>query len=142
MDSPFSRAAGRLVTGALIGLCVWAAMSAALPFLPTPVRFLFGWLIFTFGPGVAVAGRLTRSLDPLSRVIVVLGVGSAAAPVFVDLLGRANLISAFPYVAAALAGGGVVLLWRESGMGTSPRTSRADAVACAGLVALVIGLGA
>src|SRR3982074_2585701 len=115
MDSPFSRTAGRLLAGALIGVCVRAATRAALPFLPIPIRFLLGWLVFTFGPGVAVAGRLTRALDPLTRVIVVLGAGSAAAPVFVDVLGRANLISAFPYVAAALAGGGVMLLWRESG---------------------------
>ena len=141
MESRFSRAAGRFVAGALIGLCAWAPTSAALPFLPTPVRFLVGWLVFTFGPGVAVAGRLTRALDSLTRVVVVLGVGSAAAPVLVDVLGRLNLVPAFPYVAAALAGGGL-MFWRESGMETPPQISRADAAACAGLVTLVIGLGA
>ena len=31
-----------------------------------------------FGPGIAVAGRVTADLDPLRRVIVALGVGSAA----------------------------------------------------------------
>jgi hypothetical protein len=128
------------VAGALIGACAWAATSAALPFLPTPVRFLLAWFVFTFGPGVAVAGRLTRTLDPLTRVIVVLGVGSATAPILIDILGRANLIAAFPYVAAALAGGGL-MLWRERGREASPRTTPADAVACAVLVALVIGLG-
>ena len=62
--------------------------------------------MFTFGPGVVPAGRLTRDLDPLRRVIVVLGVGSAATPVLIDVLGRLNLIPIFPYVAFAMAGGG------------------------------------
>src|SRR5207245_5492621 len=72
----------RLFTiGALLGAGVWPALSVLLPFLPVPLRFLLAWCLFTFGPGVAVGGRLTRDLDPLQRVIVLLGIGSAATPI-------------------------------------------------------------
>ena len=95
----------RLFTiGALLGAGVWPALSVLLPFLPVPLRFLLAWFLFTLGPGLAVGGRLTRDLDPLQRVIVLLGVGSAATPVLIDLLGRMNFVAAFPYVAAALSG--------------------------------------
>src|SRR5439155_1896201 len=71
----------RLFTiGALLGAGVWPALSVSLPFLPVPLRFLLVWLLFTFGPGVATGGRLTRDLDPLQRVIVLLGICSAATP--------------------------------------------------------------
>src|SRR6185295_19904755 len=92
----------RLTAGALIGVGAWVAVSAALPFIPVPLRFLLGWLIFTFGPGIAIAGYLTRDLVPLRRVTVVLGVGSAVTPALIDVLGRMHLVPAFPYVAAAL----------------------------------------
>ena len=52
------------------------------------VVFLLAWFLFTFGPGIAITGPLTRALDPLRRVIVALGVGSAAAPVLINFLGR------------------------------------------------------
>lgn len=130
----------RLTAGALLGACAWPALGASLSCLPVPVRFLLGWFLFTFGPGVAVGGRLTRDLDPLHRVIVLLGIGSAATPVLIDVLGRMNLVPVFPYVVAALAGGGLAL-WRGRSI-TRTRTSGADAAACAALVALAAGLGA
>src|SRR5439155_7777184 len=90
---------------------------------------------------IAVAGGLTRDLDPLGRVIVALGAGSAATPVLIDVLGRAHLIPAFPYVAAVLASAGLAV-WRDRSLDTRVRTPRTDAPACAALVALAVGLGA
>lgn len=130
----------RLVAGVLAGACAWPAVSASLWLLPLPARFLVTWLLFTFGPGMAVAGRLTRDLDPLRRLIVVLGAGSAAAPVLIDVLGRLNLVPAFPYIVAAFTGGGLAL-WRDRSSSQPARVSWADATACAALVALAVGLG-
>ncbi len=79
----------RLMAGVLIGAATWPALHAVMSWLPEPLRFLLGWWLFTFGPGLALSGRLTRDLDPLRRIIVALGVGSAAAAVLIDLLGRA-----------------------------------------------------
>jgi hypothetical protein len=125
----------------LLGVCAWPALSAELPFLPLPVRFPLGCLLLTFSPGIAVAGRLTDDLDPSGQIIVALGVGSAATPVLIDVLGRVHLIPAFPYVAAALAGAGLAGC-RDRSFNTRPPTLRADAAACAALVALAVGLGA
>ena len=116
----------RLVAGVLAGACAWPAVSASLWLLPLPARFLVTWLLFTFGPGMAVAGRLTRDLDPLRRLIVVLGAGSAAAPVLIDVLGRLNLVPAFPYIVAAFTGGGLAL-WRDRSSSQPARVSWADA---------------
>jgi hypothetical protein len=131
----------RLIAGMLLGAAAWPALHAALPWLPVPIRFLLGWWLFTFGPGVAAAGRLTRDLDPQRRVIVVLGVGSAATAVLIDLLGRAHLMPLFPYVAAAMAGGGLAL-WNAGNTATSPRTSKGDLIVAAALVTLAAGIGA
>src|SRR6266496_4448588 len=97
----------RLITGVLVGAAAWPALHAVLPRVPELIRFLLGWWIFTFGPGIAVSGYLTRDLDPLRRVIVALGVGSAAAAVLIDLLGRAHLVPLFPFAAAAMMGVGL-----------------------------------
>src|SRR5437867_1864783 len=135
--SPLTR---RLAIGALLGVLGWLIVSRALPFLPFPVAFLLGWLVFTFGPGCALGWRLTRDLEPLSRGIVLLGIGSAATPVLIDLLGRAHLVPIFPYVAAALAGSGLAA-WNDP----SDRVARMDAkdaVAATGLIALALALGA
>src|SRR2546422_9700356 len=110
----------RLAAGALVGAAAWLLVSALLPWLPAPVRFLLGWFLFTFGPGVAVAGRLTRDLDGLRRMIVLLGVGSAATALLIDILGRVNLVPTFPYVAAALTGSGLTA-WRD-GLNQRSRT--------------------
>src|SRR5947208_2354302 len=83
------------------------------------VRFLLAWFIFTFGPGIATTGRLTRNLDLLRRVIVALGVGTAAAPLLIDVLGRLHLVPIFPYLAAALTIGGLTL-WRRNPYRTCP----------------------
>src|SRR5207253_1666549 len=105
-------------------------------------RFVCGWMLFTFGPGAALSERLTRDLNPLTRVIISLGVGSVGVPVLIDLLGRAQLIPAFPYVAGALAGGGAVALWSSREAGSTRAVAWADAAACAALVILAAGLGA
>src|SRR4051794_17519829 len=112
LDSIATRRLAALAAGAL----AWPLLNLALPLLPTPIRFLIAWFLFTFGPGVAIAGRLTRDLDGLRRVIVILGAGSAATPVLIDVLGRAHLVAAFPYLAAGLAIAGIVLaVGRPSG---------------------------
>src|SRR5712691_4247532 len=107
--------------------------------MPLLVRFLLAWFIFTFGPGIAITGRLTRNLDLLRRLTVALGVGTAAAPLLINLLGRLHLVPAFPYLAAALTIGGLTL-WRRHPT-DSARTSWGDLGACAALVALAIGVG-
>jgi hypothetical protein len=130
----------RVLSGVSVGAFAWLALSASLSVLPPSVRFLIAWLIFTFGPGIAIAGCLTRDHDSLHRVIVALGVGSAATPLLIDALGRLHLVPVFPYVAAALAGVGLSL-WRAKLADGSPPTSWGDAAACAALVALAVGLG-
>jgi len=102
------------------------------------VLFLLGWFLFTFGPGIALTGRLTRDTDVLRRVIVALGVGSAAAPLLIDILGRLHLVPAFPYLAIALGGFG---LWLSRGGDSTPRADRRDIVASAALVGLAVMLG-
>lgn len=131
----------RLITGAALGASAWLLARVVLPFLPIPARFILGWLLFTFGPGAAVAGRLTRDIDPWRRVIVLLGVGSAATPVLIVVLGRAHLLPAFPYVAAALAGAGLAG-WRLGSDERAAPTPRADIAAYLALLALALGLGA
>src|SRR5262245_55207460 len=103
MLHPWSRAS-RLTVGGLAGAGAWPLVGIAAPWLPEPLRFLIGWFVFTIGPGFVVAAAVSRDLDALTRVILMLAAGSAAAPVLVDLLGRAHLLAAFPYVASALAG--------------------------------------
>src|SRR4029453_1418067 len=97
----------RVIAGVLVGAAAWPALHAVLPRLPELIRFLIGWWLFTFGPGIAVSGRLTADLDPLRRMIIALGVGSAAAAVLIDLLGRLHLVPLFPYTAAAMMGAGL-----------------------------------
>ncbi|PWT79877.1 MAG: hypothetical protein C5B57_13155 [Blastocatellia bacterium] len=125
-----------MIAGAALGAGAWLALHAPLSLLPIWIRFLLGWLLFTLGPGIAVGSRLTRDLDPLRRVIVLLGIGSAAAPVLIHTLGRLNLVSVFPYVAAALVGAGLAI--RDHG---EEKLSRSDVLACAGLVSLTVILG-
>src|ERR1700675_744053 len=105
------------------------------------VLFLLAWFIFTFGPGIAITGRLTRDLDPLRRVVVALGVGTAAAPVLINFLGRLHLVPLFPVVALVVGGVGLWLSRGRSGnvgrvlldpaIGNPARTSRGDLLACA-----------
>lgn len=124
----------------MLGVCAWLALRIALPLFPVSARFLIAWLVFTFGPGAFAGARLTSDLDPLRRTIVLLGLGSAAAPVLIDLLGRLHLLAAYPYVALALGGVGLSL-WRPSGAWASNRPSRADLGACILLVILALGTG-
>jgi hypothetical protein len=99
------------------------------------VVFLLAWFIFTFGPGSAITARLTRHLDPLRRIVLALGAGTAATPVIINLLGRLHLIPAFPYLAVGLA----VLGWWLS-RGDRVSTERGDLIACAALAVLALGL--
>src|SRR5262252_7022394 len=96
--------ASRLIIGGLAGACAWPLVRIAVPWLPEPLRFLTGWFLFTIGPGFVVTAALSREFDVLTRVILMLAAGTAAAPVLIDLLGRAHLLAAFPYAASALAG--------------------------------------
>lgn len=133
----------RLTAGAIAGALAWPVLDAALPGLPEAARFFLGYLVFTFGPGVAVAGFVGRALDPLRRAIVVVGAGGAAAAALVNLLGRVGLIPAFPYVAAACAGAGLLAWnWPAAAAGERPRTPRGDLAAAAALALLAAGIGA
>jgi hypothetical protein len=109
------------------------------------VIFLLAWFIFTFGPGIAITGRLTRDLDALRGVIVALGVGSAAAPLLIDILGRLHLVPLFPYLAVALAAFGLWLSRRPAdaavGSTNDGAASWGDLAACIALVGLAVGLG-
>lgn len=131
----------RLIGGALLGATGWAVLALALPVVPSPVGFVLAWFVFTFGPGIAMTGYLTRDLDRVRRVITALGAGTAATPVLIDCLGRVHAVPAFPYVAAAMAGGSV-WLWRGQRDDRTAHMSARDMAACAALVALAIGLGA
>jgi hypothetical protein len=130
------------------------------------VLFLLAWFIFTFGPGITITGRLTRDLDPLRRITVALGVGSAAAPVLINLLGRLHLVPAFPFLAVALGvlglwtsrrthlrhpagdstwgppSGGPIRLEPDPTVNLKPDpTVKRDLIACAAIVSLAVGLG-
>ncbi len=143
---PSASYALRLATGAVLGALAWPVIRAALPQLPEAVRFFTGWLLFTFGPGVVIAGAISRTCDPLRRTIVILGSGSAVTALLINLLGRADLIPAFPYLTAASAGAGFAV-WNRPARGTAvtglaTRTARGDALACAGLCLLAAAIGA
>src|SRR5262245_28864019 len=139
MLHPSSRAS-RLTIGGLAGACAWPLVGIAAPWLPEPLRFLAGWFVFTIGPGFVVTAALSRDLDAVTRLILMLAAGTAAAPVLVDLLGRAHLLSAYPYLAAALAGACAASSVGESR--GSRRVETGDAIVCAAVVALAATLGA
>jgi hypothetical protein len=131
----------RALAGALAGIIMYAGLAWVLPALPPAIRFSCLWLLFTFGPGAALGICLTRTLDPLTRGIILLGLGSAAAAIAIDLLGRIDLLGTFPYVAAALAGSAMAV-WRGSGSAAPGRTPRSDLAACSAVVALSLATGA
>ena len=134
----------RLTVGGLLGACAWPVVHVAAQRLPEPLRFLLGWFVFTIGPGFLVAGFVSRHLDTLRRVIIALAAGSAATPVLIDLLGRLQLVPAFPFVACALAGAGLAA-WRLAPAPSGEDAARAtngDALACAALIAMAAGIGA
>ena len=142
--SPVSSLGSRLTIGGVLGVCAWPFLHAAAPWLPEPLRFLLGWFVFTIGPGFVVAGGVSRAMRTVPRAIVVLAAGTAATPVVIDLLGRAQLLAAFPYVACACAGAALVA-WRSSVVAVDEavaREARRDAIACALLLTLAAGLGA
>ncbi len=133
---------GHVVLGAFLGVCGWAALRVLLPSLPNLLRFVVTFGLFTCGPGAALASRITRGLDRLVRLIVLIAAGTAAAPVLIDLLGRFNLLPAFPFVAAALAGGALAT-WRPGAQRrTAAPASRSDLAACLLIVAVALGTGA
>ena len=130
-----------LIAGTILGACAWLVIDVVLAGLPMPLRFAVAWFLFTFGPGVVLAGHLTRGLDSFRRAIVVLGVGSAATALLIDVLGRLNLIPIFPYVSLALAGAGIADWTFGKGESRGGRMPRQALAACSVLVAMTIGLG-
>jgi hypothetical protein len=127
--------------GAALGACSWIILSRLLPLIPLPLRFVVAWLTFTWGPGAVAGARLTRHLPAVDRLIVVLGFGSAAVPIVVDLLGRMDWLAAFPFVAMGLTGAGVALWSSPSQTAQEPMSWR-DMACCAILVVLASGIGA
>jgi len=131
----------RLALGAVLGAAAWPLLSAALPAVPELLRFLLAFGLFTLGPGMALGWWLTRDLDNLSRVIVLLGVGGAAAALLIDGLGRVHLVPAFPYLATACVGAGLAA-WSSARTQVRARTSSTDLAIAGALVVLAAGLGA
>ena len=136
-----SRVVLRCALGAVLGAIAWLVLSRLLPHVPLPLRFAIASLAFTWGPGAVVGARLTRDLPAIDRAIVMLGLGSAVAPVIVDLLGRMHWLAAFPFVATAMTGAGIAL-WPSRSRKAAEPISWADVACCAILVALACGLGA
>jgi hypothetical protein len=66
------------------------------------LRFFLAFLLFTFGPGAFFGLWITQSLDTPRRIVVLLGIGTAATAVLIDILGRLGWLGAFPYVAIAM----------------------------------------
>ena len=139
--SSFQSVSLRVLGAAVLGACAWPLLRAGLQLLPFPLRFLCAWGLFTFGPGVAVAGLLIRPLDPLRRAAIVLGVGSAAAPVLINLLGRLHAVEAFPFLSAAFSAGGLALWLSRTDINHGPGW-RTDLVAALVLVLFALSLGA
>src|SRR2546421_85591 len=82
----------RLTIGGLLGAGAWPLLAAGARWVPEPLQFLIGWFVFTIGPGFVVAGAVSRRLDRMTRVVVLLAAGSAAAPGVIDLLGRSHTV--------------------------------------------------
>jgi hypothetical protein len=112
------------------------------------LRFALAFVVFTFGPGACIGLWLTRKLDAPRRVVVLLGVGSAATAVLIDLLGRIGWLAVFPYIAIATTVG-AILLWHKGravdAASSEPAWHNAwgasDLVSCAIIVALALGTG-
>jgi len=107
------------------------------------LRFSVAFLIFTFGPGAACGLWFTRALSTSQRLIVLLGIGSAAAAVLIDLLGRLGQLALFPYCAAILCVAAIAL-WRPSRFDAPVRSDEwtaRDLVACAVVIVLAVALG-
>jgi hypothetical protein len=136
-----SSSAVRVTVGALSGVCAWPVLAILLRLLPLPLQFLLAWLVLTFGPGAAIGALLADNVDPLRRVVTLLGFGSAATPLLVVFLGRAHALELYPFVAVALAGIGIAC-WRPSAQEGSNSTSYTDWCACAALVLIAAGTGA
>ena len=142
--SPVSSLGSRLTIGGVLGVCAWPILRGVAPWLPEPLRFFLGWLVFTIGPGFVAAGMVSRRIGAVPRAIVVLAAGTAATPVLIDLLGRAHLLGAFPYVACACTGAALAA-WRPTAVEVdagAARDRRRDAIACAALLLLAAALGA
>jgi hypothetical protein len=75
------------------------------------------------GPGVVVAWRLTQRADPLERTIIPLGAGLVTAGAVAHLLGTFGALRVFPWLAAALTGVAVSLLWERLSV-QDPRAQR------------------
>ena len=119
----------------------WPLLRDVLPSCLRSSGFLLAYAIFTLGPGMVVGWRLTRDLDPFSRVVVLLGAGSAITALLIDVLGRVHFVAAFPYATSAMVGAGVAL-WTERRPPSASRIERADLWIAAALVTLAAGLGA
>jgi len=133
----------RIALGSIAGALAWPLIGAGLPYAPEPLRFWIAWALFTFGPGVLVAGLLARELDTLRRVIVLLGTGSAVSPLLIDILGRTGQVPAFPFIATALCGAGLALWSAAPADGVRPaRTPRGDIYAAAVVLLVTAALGA
>jgi hypothetical protein len=124
--------------GAAVGLLVWQVLALTFPHTPLVVRFSIAFLLFTYGPGAAVASTVLARTDLLTRAILSCSIGLAAAAVLAEVLAPLGLITLFPSLAAALAGAATMFWWVK---GETPGGDRRTWLAAAAVVVLALVLG-
>lgn len=122
------------------GMLGWLAWLQLLPSAPVELRAVVALLVFVLGPGVAVAGPLTRHADRLEAAIVPLGAGLVTAATAAFVLGWSGASTFFPWLSAALTGLGVRSRLRHGGGVACP--DRRAIVAGLLVAALAAGVGA
>ncbi|MCC7007332.1 MAG: hypothetical protein IT184_00800 [Acidobacteria bacterium] len=130
-------APARAAVGGLAGAAGWFALQPVLAVMPPAVRFFTGWILFTFGPGLAITAPLTRGDDRLRQTVLALGVGAAASAAIADVLGRLHLAAWFP-VSTFACGGAAAAVWRRP---SARKIERADIAAATAIVAIALLTG-
>ena len=132
------KTAAAVCVGAALGLLAWHAFALTLPRVPLVVRFVVAFVLFTFGPGAALISALASRTDLVARGVLSCSVGLAAAPVVAEILASAELVTLFPSIAAAMAGGATMFWWAR---GEGARPERRTWVATITIVVLAVVLG-
>src|SRR5262245_45735050 len=88
-------------------LVVWGAWQFVDAAMPVPMRVLVAWLVFVFGPGLAVLGRLVPKSSYDERLLAAGGTGLVVSALTAHALGLFGRLDAFPWVSSAITGAGV-----------------------------------
>ncbi len=127
----------RVALGAGLGVLAWFGFSAVAGTLPAWLRFAVAASVFTFGPGASAISALPAPLSSFKRIVLAMSFGVALAPVLGHLLGLLDLLAAFPYVCAALAGGVLAVRFDRP----SPSSGARSRLAAISLVAIALAMG-